>query len=48
MEELNITVTMEELDAILLALDIFQNEDNEEKKVFLDNLLDKLADVYNK
>lgn len=47
MKNLNIEVTMEELDVILSALDMFQDEESEQSK-FVGKLFDKLANIYNK
>lgn len=47
MKKLNIEVTMEELDVILSALDMFQDEEESSQSKFVGELFDKLADIYN-
>lgn len=47
MKELNINVNMKELDVILSALDMFKDEEESEQSIFVGELFDKLAEVYN-
>lgn len=47
MKELNINVNMKELDVILSALDMFKDEEESEQSIFVGELFDKLAEIYN-
>lgn len=47
MKELNINVNVKELDVILSALDMFKDEEESEQSIFVGELFDKLAEVYN-